>query len=871
MSATACRAIGMAVAVCAAAGESGAATVKVGEMTLPTYMYSDPNPVPRPLSDHYPYFRFDGYEAKSTPRTWKTVTLENDRIVVTVTPEVGGKVWGAVDKKTGVDFVYFNHVAKFRDVSMRGPWSSGGIEFNFGKIGHEPYTSTPVDWLVRTNGDGSVSCFVGGWEWLCRTFWQVEIRLVDGEDRFTTRATWFNSSGLPQTYYQWMNAAFHGGGDTRYFYPGRNWIGHAGDPHPWPVENGHDLSVYSQNDVPGKGSDNRSMHVINGDNRYLGCWWPHLGAGFLHENRADAKYGRKIWMWGLSRSGAIWEGRLTDSDGPYVELQSGRCFQQPGGKYEETPFKYVSLQPGVTESFEESWSVVRDRAEFDKVGVRTALEPRPLKMPDDFDWNSAYGLLVKGEQMLHNARDANPAGAEAAFRESLSRDPCFVPALDALAWFLVSSARYAEAKPLVRKALAVDTYDPDANYIDGLLALAAGDAGTARERLGLAAFSPKLRSAALATSARISLAEGDWGQADALASDALRCNDANVDAMAARIAATRRRGDAQKAAGMAEAALKRMPLCHLFAHELWLCGGADFTLSIRNELPERTLTELACWYMASGLDSEAAALFDRARGSIVASTLAACLAHSMGDEARAKEKLAEAASLPVGFDFPFRRETMAALEWAAKASHSWKFRYLAAVFCASHGREADADAWLDIPDGVIDDPAALLFRASRRKGEAAVRDVRAAKRLRDDWRIGLAFYRAYAEAEDWAAARDSLREYTRRFPGKLGLEINYARALVKTGENAEAVAFLETIYALPSEIGENPMKIYQEALGNLADAALAKGDEAAARKYVEKALSYPESIGAGRPYRIDHLLDSWPDRVRAFCAKEGIK
>ena len=112
MSATACRAIGMAVAVCAAAGESGAATVKVGEMTLPTYMYSDPNPVPRPLSDHYPYFRFDGYEAKSTPRTWKTVTLENDRIVVTVTPEVGGKVWGAVDKKTGVDFVYFNHVAK---------------------------------------------------------------------------------------------------------------------------------------------------------------------------------------------------------------------------------------------------------------------------------------------------------------------------------------------------------------------------------------------------------------------------------------------------------------------------------------------------------------------------------------------------------------------------------------------------------------------------------------------------------------------------------------------------------------------------------------------------------------------------------------
>ena len=104
-----------------------AATVSTGETTLPTYMYSDPDPVPAPKADYYPYFRFDGYEAKSSPRAWKTVKLESDRSAVYITPEVGGKVWGAVDKRTGVDFVYFNHVAKFRDISMRGPWSSGGI------------------------------------------------------------------------------------------------------------------------------------------------------------------------------------------------------------------------------------------------------------------------------------------------------------------------------------------------------------------------------------------------------------------------------------------------------------------------------------------------------------------------------------------------------------------------------------------------------------------------------------------------------------------------------------------------------------------------------------------------------------------------
>lgn len=54
-----------------------------------------------------------------------------------------------MDKTTGKDFIYKNGVAKFRDIAMRGPWTSGGIEFNFGIIGHAPTSSTPVDYLVR--------------------------------------------------------------------------------------------------------------------------------------------------------------------------------------------------------------------------------------------------------------------------------------------------------------------------------------------------------------------------------------------------------------------------------------------------------------------------------------------------------------------------------------------------------------------------------------------------------------------------------------------------------------------------------------------------------------------------------------------------
>ena len=136
--------------------------------------------------------------------------------------------------------------------------------------------------------------------------------------------------------------------------------------------------------------------------------------------------------------------------------------------------------------------------------------------------------------------------------------------------------------------------------------------------------------------------------------------------------------------------------------------------------------------------------------------------------------------------------------------------------------------------------------------------------------MGLALYRAHSAAGDWAAARRVLEDYAVRFPGRLGIEINYARSLVKTGAFEDAVVYLEKIDTLPSELGEKPMSIYHEALGALADAALEAGDEAAARKWIDKAVAYPETLGTGRPYRLDALFASWPARVREFCLKNRI-
>ena len=59
----------------------------------------------------------------------------------------------------------------------------------------------------------------------------------------------------------------------------------------------------------------------------------------------DDKLGKKIWIWGLSRQGMIWEKLLTDTDGQYVEVQSGRSFNQAAEESTPTPFKHRGFVP----------------------------------------------------------------------------------------------------------------------------------------------------------------------------------------------------------------------------------------------------------------------------------------------------------------------------------------------------------------------------------------------------------------------------------------------------------------------------------------------------------------------------------------------
>ena len=173
--------------------------------TFTTYPFSNPNPVPDPASIFYPYFSYDGFTDQAVQKEWKVVELENDFIKLIILPQIGGKIWTAIDKKNDKPFIYDNDAIKFRDIAMRGPWTSGGLEANFGIFGHTPGVATPVDYLTRKNADGSVSCIISLLDLLTQTRWNMEINLPKDKAYFVTRYFWHNDTPLPQPYYSWMN------------------------------------------------------------------------------------------------------------------------------------------------------------------------------------------------------------------------------------------------------------------------------------------------------------------------------------------------------------------------------------------------------------------------------------------------------------------------------------------------------------------------------------------------------------------------------------------------------------------------------------------------------------------------------------------
>lgn len=889
--------------------------------TMVTYPFSEPDPVPA-MSRIYPYFRFDGYTGEGVEQSWKMVVMENDYIKVFITPEIGGKIWGAIEKSTGGEFLYFNEVVKFRDIAMRGPWTSGGLEYNFGDIGHIPTAATPVDYLTRENEDGSVSCIVGAIDLPSRTKWNVAVNLYPDKAYVETVVHWQNATDLPTRYYHWMNAAAKAGGNLEFIYPGSAYIGHGGEVGSFPVENERNISFYEENNF----GSYKSYHVLNAYSNFFGGYWHEDDFGFGHLSPYDDKPGKKIWIWGLSDQGMIWEDLLTDDDGQYIEYQSGKLFNQAAEASARTPFKHREFPPHDSDHMIDRWFPLKETggmaaaSEYgvlntirkgDQLEVRFSplqkieerltvwtekeqlldtvlqLEPlelftagisipenedfqvelgdkllsydsetkdapldRPLLPNLEFDWESAYGRFTLG---LEHEKQRQYGDAHRLYLECLKKEPAFAPALNRLALSHYRRMEYEQAKAVIAKSLAVDTYDPEANYLFGLIHEQLGDYVNAISGYGIATQDPAYRSPAYTALARLHLKEKDYREAQRLCKEALSYNTRNVEALEMQ-ALIHRIGKEPGQARSTLSALERLDATSIFLafeRDLWNKTNSLSSLIV-NELPHESYLELAMRYRRYHRPEEAEKVL-----AMIPDQPVALLWRADLDPENSADLLTEALAKSPEMAFPHRRETLHLLEKLIEERAHWKLNYYAALIYWNKGRSEEARKHFAACGNQPDFAPFYLARASLFEADEAIRRTsieRAVELAPNNWRANLAYAGLLFEDEKY---EETVRITTPFLNEAPSFGMLYAKSLIKNGSPAEAVRFLEGYEVLPFEGAREGRQVYYEACIRAALQAFEKEAYESVVAYAKKARLWPRNLGVGKPYEVDERMEHY--------------
>lgn len=908
------------------------ATIKETTRTLTTYPFSDPNPIPILVDNAkiYPYFKYEGYSHESRQQDWKVIELENEFIKVFVLPEVGGKVWGAIDKTNGEEFIYRNEVMKFRNISMRGPWTSGGIEFNFGIIGHHPSTATPVDYVINTHDDGSVSCTVGNIDLPSRTQWRVTITLEPNKAAFETTAVWYNPTSMNQSYYNWMTAAAPARSDFEFYTPGDELLKHSGEALPWPIDDqGRNLALYEQNNF----GPSKSYHVVGEYNDFFGGYYHDANYGFGHWGEYEAIPGQKLWLWALSRSGGIWEDLLTDDDGQYIEFQAGRQFLQYSPGEHVNPQTQANFEPYTTDQWTEVWFPVKDiggisdasdkavlyvdqvdesitihlqslihsEAEIHiKLGGKTKsthtvnlvpLEPHTYS----FEVNGAEAYRIdipqldikytsEQEDLLldrsFNTKKAPVETIESTYRSAwedmkfrnyeeskekfqtvLQSDDQHIPALCGLAELYYRQGLHNQGLSYAKEALELDTYHPHANYVAAILYRASGNYLDAKEAFGWAARSMAFRSNAYSQIAEILVAENKLQKAGKYAHKALDNNSYNVNAWKV-LAVSSRLADQKEKAVQALNKLEAIdPINHFIKYEHYLLNPSEealtnFTKSHNSELAFQTYLELAIDYYNINQVPTAIEILKAAPHHFL---LDIWLAYLLKDP-KYKGLMRQQSKVP-DFVYPYRRETLNALEWLNEHDSHWTTRYYFALNLWAKNRSQEAADILQTLEEKDSKASFYIARAhllNKLSQIDPIDDIKKAKEVEpENWRTWKALLDQQIENENWKEGLKNAKEARTAFPDNYSIGMTLASLLNRNQQYGESIELLSNLMVLPFEGASQGRKLYESAHYWHALHLIESNKYVDALMVLEKSKLWPESLGVGKPFDVDERIANY--------------
>lgn len=294
--------------------------------------------------------------SRRAEREYTCVSIENDYIKIMILPELGGRIYSALDKTTGYDFFYKQHVVKPALIGCLGSWISGGVEFNW-PFHHRPSTFMPVDYDIEQSDGGSATVWLSEHDPINHMKGMVGVRLNANEAMFETVVRLYNRTPVRHSFLWWENAAVPVNKSYQIFFPPD--VAYVNFHYKrsvttYPVAS-NSTGLYNgiyydgETDISLHRNTERPTSYFSAPSKYdfFGGYDHSKSCGVVHVADHEVSPGKKMFTWAYSQLARSWENALTDDDGPYAELMAG--------SYSDNQPDFSWLEPYETKRFSQYW------------------------------------------------------------------------------------------------------------------------------------------------------------------------------------------------------------------------------------------------------------------------------------------------------------------------------------------------------------------------------------------------------------------------------------------------------------------------------------------------------------------------------------
>lgn len=353
-----------------------------------------------------PYRMQDRYSRKLVPMEIKTIVMENEYLRAVFWPEYGGRLYSLYSKVMNREVLMKNPVFQPGNLAIRNAWLSGGIEWNFGCLGHNCFTVDHLYAAVLKDPQGQEFVRVYEYERSKNTIFQIDFHLPVGSPLLYCHVKVMNPFDRDTTTYWWTNVAFPEDGHTRVLssidkailYGAESCMTYEQLPY---------LSVFGEADMSYPNNATRGFDFFfqapDGTRSTWEAGALQDGQVFFDRSTAPLSY-HKVFCWGNHSAGKHWQDFLArPGQGYYIELQAGFARSQlhdklfPAGSSIEWTQCFGGAMLDVSKLHQEQWP---EANRYMEGYIDTVISEESL-----YDYHAKYtelaGMKVEEQDLIH--------------------------------------------------------------------------------------------------------------------------------------------------------------------------------------------------------------------------------------------------------------------------------------------------------------------------------------------------------------------------------------------------------------------------------------------------------------------------------------